>query len=208
MLKQLIHNGVVVPEPPSALGLVLTIQGEPVRLSPKQEEMALAWAKKQGTPYVEDPIFVRNFVADFSQALGLDETLSVDDVDFDPALRIVEAEREAREQMTREERKALAAGRKKVRGALRERYGYAIVNGERVELANYVVEPSGIFMGRGQHPLRGRWKEGARQEDVTLNLSPDAPPHQATGKKSSGSQIHCGWLVGRTGCPPNLSTSG
>jgi DNA topoisomerase-1 len=176
MLKQLIHNGVVVPEPPSALGLVLTIQGEPVRLSLKQEEMVLAWAKKQGTPYVEDPIFVRNFMADFSQALGLDKTLSVDDVDFDPALRIVGAEREAREQMTREERKALAAERKKVREALREHYGYAIVNGERVELANYVVEPSGIFMGRGQHPLRGRWKEGARQEDVTLNLSPDAPP--------------------------------
>ena len=30
-------------------------------------------------------------------------------------------------------------------------------------------------MGRGKHPLRGRWKEGARQQDITLNLSPDAP---------------------------------
>jgi DNA topoisomerase-1 len=62
-----------------------------------------------------------------------------------------------------------------VREALREQYGYATVDGERVPLANYVVEPSGIFMGRGKHPLRGRWKEGARHHDVTLNLSPDAP---------------------------------
>jgi DNA topoisomerase-1 len=178
MLNQLIHNGVVVPDPPPLLGLVLTIRGEPVALTPKQEEMALAWAKKQGTPYVEDPIFARNFMADFSQELGLDEPLPVDDVDFDPAIRVVEAEREAREQMGKEERKALAAERKARREALREQYGYAIVNGEQVELANYVVEPSSIFMGRGQHPLRGRWKEGARQEDVTLNLSPDAarPP--------------------------------
>jgi DNA topoisomerase-1 len=50
------------------------------------------------------------------------------------------------------------------------------VNGERVELGNYVAEPSSIFMGRGRHPLRGRWKVGPRQSDITLNLSPDAPP--------------------------------
>jgi DNA topoisomerase-1 len=29
-------------------------------------------------------------------------------------------------------------------------------------------------MGRGMHPLRGKWKEGARHSDITLNLSPDA----------------------------------
>ena len=176
MLKQLIHNGVVVPTPPPPLGLVLTIRGEPWALTPKQEEMALAWAKKQGTPYVEDRTFVRNFMADFSRALGLDSRLSLEEVDFGPAIRIVEAERQARQEMTKEERKALAVERKARREALRERYGYAIVDGERVELANYVVEPSGIFMGRGKHPLRGRWKEGARHEDITLNLSPDAPP--------------------------------
>ncbi len=175
MLKQLIHNGVVVPEPPPPVGLVITVRGEAVALTPKQEEMALAWARKQGTPYVEDPTFVRNFMADFSRALGLDEALTVDEVDLSSAIRVVEAERQARERLTPEERKALAARRKAQREALRERYGYAIVNGERVELANYIVEPSGIFMGRGQHPLRGRWKEGARHQEITLNLSPDAP---------------------------------
>jgi DNA topoisomerase IB len=30
-------------------------------------------------------------------------------------------------------------------------------------------------MGRGKHPLRGRWKQGASEKDITLNLSPDAP---------------------------------
>ncbi len=175
MLVQLIHNGVVVPEPPPPRGLVLTVRGEPVALTPQQEEMALAWARKQGTPYVQDPVFVQNFMADFSRALGLDEALTADEVDFRPAIQIVEAERQARERLTPEERKALAASRKAQRQALRERYGQAIVNGERVELANYIVEPGGIFMGRGQHPLRGRWKEGARQQEITLNLSPDAP---------------------------------
>ena len=52
MLTQLIHRGVVVPDPPSPCGLKLIIRGEWVELTPKQEEMALAWARKQGTPYV------------------------------------------------------------------------------------------------------------------------------------------------------------
>jgi DNA topoisomerase-1 len=136
--------------------------------------MALAWAKKQGTPYVQDRTFVKNFMADFGWALDLDSRLTADEVDFRPAIRIVEAERETKAQMTKEERNALAAERKAQREALREQYGCAAVNGQPTEVANYVVEPSGIFMGRGKHPLRGRWKEGA-QEDITLNLSPDAP---------------------------------
>lgn len=175
MLTQLIHNGVVVPEPPASRGLTLTVRGRPLLLTPKQEEMALAWARKQGTPYVEDPTFRRNFLADFSRELGLDVPLDPEEVDFGPAIAIIAAEKAAREAMTPEERRAATAERKARREALREQYGYAIANGQRVELANYTVEPSGIFMGRGQHPLRGRWKEGARQEDITLNLSPDAP---------------------------------
>lgn len=175
MLEQLIHNGVIVPEPPKSVGLVLKIEGREVALTARQEEMALAWAKKLGTPYVKDRTFSRNFMTDFSQALGLERVLSVEDVDFGPALRIVEAEREDRERLSPEERKAQAAERKALREELKEWFGHAVVNGERVELANYIVEPSGIFMGRGKHPLRGRWKEGARQQDITLNLSPDAP---------------------------------
>ena len=174
-LTQLIHNGVLVPPRPEPRGLVLTIRGQTVKLTPEQEEMALAWAKKQGTPYVQDGVFVRNFMRDFSAALGIEQVLFVEEVDFTPAIQIVEAERAAKAALSKEERKAQAALRKAQREALREQYGYAMVNGERTELGTYMVEPSGIFMGRGKHPLRGRWKEGAQQSDITLNLSPDAP---------------------------------
>jgi DNA topoisomerase-1 len=175
LLKQLIHNGVIIPEPPPHRGLVIQIRGRPVQLTPKQEEMALAWAKKLGTPYVQDPVFVENYLLDFSVAMGFDPPLHIDDIDFTSVIRVVEAEREAKARLTREERKAQAAVRKAIRTELKEKYGYAVVNGQRVELGNYMTEPSGIFMGRGEHPLRGRWKEGASRGDVTLNLSPDAP---------------------------------
>jgi DNA topoisomerase-1 len=175
MLKQLIHNGILVPQAPSPSRLELAIRGERRELSPGQIEMALAWAKKQGTPYVEDSTFVRNFMQDFSTALDINPPLTADEVDFGPALEIVQAERAAKKRLTREERKALAAQRKAKREQIKEQYGHAIVDGERVEISNYVAEPSSIFMGRGRHPLRGKWKEGPRQSDITLNLSPDAP---------------------------------
>jgi len=175
LLKQLIHNGIIIPETPEYLGLSLRVRGQWIALSPAQEEMAMAWARKKDTIYVQDPVFAANFMRDFSAALGVEPTLEVREVDFGPCNEVVQRERAAKEAMTSEERKALAAQRKVAREALKAQYGFAIVNGQRVELGNYMAEPSGIFMGRGQHPLRGRWKRGARQTDVTLNLSPDAP---------------------------------
>lgn len=174
-MRELVHNGVVVPPMPGPYNLKLKIRGQEVALTPTQEEMAMAWVRKLGTEYVEDPVFARNFLADFSEALGIEPPLKLEEVDFSPAAEIIAAERAAREQMSKEERKALAAQRKVAREALKEQYGYAIVDGERTELGTYLVEPSGIFMGRGKHPLRGRWKPGPKYRDITLNLSPEAP---------------------------------
>ena len=38
-----------------------------------------------------------------------------------------------------------------------------------------MVEPPGLFMGRGGHPLRGSWKPRVTPADVTLNLDKSAP---------------------------------
>ncbi len=175
MLSQLVHNGIIVPDPPSPRGLVVRVRGEMRRLTPKEEEMVMAFASKKDTDYVQDAVFVTNYMRDLSAEMGISPPLAHDELDWDPAHRIVDAERRARENLSPEERKAAARSRKLDRDALKARYGFAIVDGRRVELGNYMVEPSGIFMGRGQHPLRGRWKEGATQADVTLNLSNDAP---------------------------------
>ena len=175
-MKQLIHNGVMIPPRYEAKGLSVKIRGEEHRLTPDQEERAVAWAKKIGTPYVEDPVFAENFHEDFSELLGF--KVLPGDVDYSDIYRLVEAEREYKKNLSREERKRLAEERKAVREANKERYGYAVIDGERCELGNYMVEPSSIFMGRGEHPFRGRWKEGPREEDVELNHIPkeDAPP--------------------------------
>ena len=176
MLTQLVHNGIVVPEPPERKGLSITVRGVEVHLTARQEEMALAWARKKDTPYVKDLVFAANFLLDFCAALSVEPPLRLDEVDFAPCMRAVEQEQAGKAALSKEERKDQAKKRKQERDDLKARYGYAIVNGQRAELGNHMAEPSGIFMGRGQHPLRGRWKEGAQRKDITLNLSPDAPP--------------------------------
>ena len=76
--------------------------------------------------------------------------------------------------MTKEEKKALALKRKEIREEMKEKYGKAIMDGKEVELGNYMAEPPGIFMGRGEHPMRGRYKPRATAKDVTLNLGKEA----------------------------------
>jgi DNA topoisomerase-1 len=174
-MHQLVHNGIVVPDPAAPLGLCITIRGAEVMLASAQEEMAFAWVRKLGTPYVEDAVFQTNFLSDFSSVLGFSLPLALSEIDFTNCVKVVNKERYRLNHLSKEQRQALAQERKSQREALKARFGYAIVDGQRVELGNYMTEPSGLFMGRGEHPLRGRWKQGVMQRDVTLNLSPDAP---------------------------------
>ncbi len=180
-MKQLIHNGVLVPMY-EAKGFSISIRGDRINLSPEQEEMAVAWVRKLETEYVKDETFVKNFFKDFGQALNRGE-INPSDVDFSEIHQYIMEEKNRKLIMSREERKQVAQMRKAVRETNKEKYGYAIVDGLKVEVGNYVVEPSSIFMGRGEHPLRGRWKRGAKESDIVLNLSPDAPAPKGNWKE-------------------------
>lgn len=50
-----------------------------------------------------------------------------------------------------------------------------MVDGLAERISNYLVEPPGIFRGRGEHPKSGRIKKRILPEDVTLNLGLDDP---------------------------------
>ncbi len=178
-MKRLVHNGIRVIDPPQPTGMVLQIRGKEYELDAFQEQMAMNFVAKRHLGYWEDIVFVRNFLKDFSKTLGVKPALKPDEIDlselFRQGIELREREQREKDAMSREDRKAQALDRKKIREALYEQYGYATIDDERVEIANWTAEPSCIFMGRGKHPLRGRWKPGPRQEEITLNLSPDAP---------------------------------
>jgi len=174
-IKQLAHSGVLIPDPYKPQGFTITFRGAPLILTPLQEEMAVKFGQKFGTPYVEDATFRANFMKDFAAALGVKGKITLEDFDWSPITKWIEAERNRKATMPKDEKKQLAAERKKIREERKERYGWATVDGTRMEIASYMVEPPGIFMGRGKHPDRGKWKPAIETKDVTLNLSPDAP---------------------------------
>ena len=173
--KTLQHNGILFPPAYEAQGIKIKIKGEKVDLSVDQEEMIYQWAKKKDTPYAQDKVFQKNFTADFAKTLDSKfKKISYEDIDFTDAYKLVDKEKDAKEMMTKEEKKAIAAKRKELREELKAKYGVAMMDGVEVEVGNYMAEPPGIFIGRGEHPLRGRWKPRVTAKDVTLNLGKEA----------------------------------
>ena len=190
--RTLQHNGVAFPPFYIPKGLSIYIKDEKVILSPDQEELVYAWAKKKDTHYVKDQVFQVNFLSDFKKLLPekYQQIGSIEEINFEEAFTLVDKEKRFKEQeiervrnLSRDDRKRISLEKKTERERLKSIFGKAIVDGAEVDIANWLVEPPGIFMGRGQHPLRGRWKPRIRPEDVILNLGEDAPLPEGTWKK-------------------------
>jgi len=180
--KTLEHKGILFPPEYQSVGIQIKINGENVSLTLEQEEMVYQWAKKKDAPkpgvtekYVEDPVFQKNFVKDFAKTFNNKfKDLKYADIDFTQSYKLVDKEKEVKELMTKEEKKTLAVERKKIRENMKISYGKAIMDGKEVDIANYMAEPPGIFMGRGEHPMRGRFKPRVTAKNVTLNLGKKA----------------------------------
>jgi DNA topoisomerase-1 len=203
-MKSLRHNGIYVPQY-DYKGFSIKIPERSVKLSEKSEQMAIAWIRKAmslTTP--PDNVFMKNFMQEFLEQLrkenpalqllgsfteeylkDIDAAEPEDVTNSDSTIRKMidfaevedhlKEEKRKKENLSKEEKKKLAAKRKAIRLERKEKYGYALVNGKKLEIANWTAEPSCLFAGRGDHPRRGKWKEGPCEEDIILNLSPDSP---------------------------------
>lgn len=179
------HNGVAFPPDYEPRGLIAIIKDEPVQLNPEQEEMLMAWAKKIGTPYVDDPVFQENFLFSLREKWpDLFTGVSISDIDWREMYAI--AEREKLANQPEDKRKEISAQRKLEREELKEKFGTARVDDHQVDIGAYLIEPPGIFMGRGAHPLRGRWKPRVYSHEVTLNLDEDADTPEAPHERWAG----------------------
>ncbi|MDW0241907.1 MAG: DNA topoisomerase I [Nitrososphaeraceae archaeon] len=177
------HNGVAFPPEYVQRGINVKISGEIFFLNREQEELIYAWARKKDTHYVKDPVFQGNFLSDFKKLLPerFTSVRNIDEIDMTEAFSLVDKELKIKENekiriksLTRDERRRISQEKKLEKEKLKAIYGKAKIDGIEVDVANWLVEPPGIFMGRGLHPLRGRWKPRVTPKDVTLNLGQDA----------------------------------
>jgi len=170
------HNGVHLPPAYEPEGLSVSVRGTKIQLSPLAEEMAYQLSKKKDTPYVQDQVFTSNFMKDFLKQLpSWCKGARFSEVDFSELFAKVDKEKAVKESMSKDAKKAQAASRKEQREALKAKFGRAVLDGKEVDIANWMVEPPGLFMGRGQHPFRGKWKPRIQQSDVVLNLGESSP---------------------------------
>ena len=144
------HNGIAFPPTHDVKGVGVVIRGQVVSLSPIADEMAYNFAKKKDTPYVRDPVFVENFMKYFAKELPTEfRGVKYSEIDFSRFYSLVDQEKRTKEAMTKDEKKSLAASRKVRKEEMKGKYGKANIDGKEVEIANWLAEPPGLFMGRG-----------------------------------------------------------
>lgn len=181
-MKSLIHNGIYIPRY-SSIGLTIKYKKRKLELSTLGEQMAIAYVRKSDTPYLKDKVFVQNFIADFSKELlttseGFKELIQgeikAEDFDFSEVKQHLEAIRVKTEEMSKEDKKIATQLKKELRDKLKDKYGYATVDGQKIAIQNYLSEPASIFLSKGSNKLRGKWKRGIKENEIVLNLSPEA----------------------------------
>lgn len=193
--KTLQHNGVLFPPPyePLPSKVQILYKGSPVKLDSTStknpfnisaEEAAVFFAMKmeqddrlaekdpERKKAVDDKKFTENFWKDWKKILGSGHVIkSFADVDFSPIQRYIakrsEKKKAAKKSLTKEEKTA----EKQQKEDLKDIYGYAVVDGVKIALGNYMVQPPGLYIGHGVHPLRGKIKGRLQPKDVVLNVS-------------------------------------
>ncbi|WOH10328.1 hypothetical protein DCAR_0729795 [Daucus carota subsp. sativus] len=168
----LVHNGVIFPPLYKPHGVKMLYKGNPVDLTPEQEEVATMFAVMLETEYMTKPKFRENFMSDWRKILGEKHIIqNLEDCDFTPIYEWHQREKEKKKQMSTDEKKAIKEEKMKQE----EKYTWAVVDGVKEKVGNFRVEPPGLFRGRGEHPKMGKLKKRIFPNDITINIGKDAP---------------------------------
>ena len=170
--KHMEHNGVLFPAEYEPHNIKIKYKGEPIDLNPEQEEVVTFWAQVLDTDFAKKEITIRNFTKELRKVLPEKyKNASLSDFDFTAIKEYLDKKREKNKNKTTEEKKADKEKRQK----LMDYYGWALVDGSCEKMANFLVEPPGLFRGRGEQPLSGTIKKRIYAEDITLNVGDDEP---------------------------------
>lgn len=148
--------------------------GVSVRLSVKAEEVAGFYACMLERDYTSHKAFNENFFRDWRKCMNRKEATLITDLrkcDFGELSAHYRRKAEDRKAATKQQKQAM----KLRRDRLAQEYGYCIVDGHRQKIANFKIEPPGLFCGRGQHPKMGMVKRRVLPEDVIINIGKEAP---------------------------------
>lgn len=188
--KTLIHNGPLFPEEYQVKGFMLANE----KLSSLAEEMLWNYSAKRDTDYVKIERFNKNFYSCLKPELTKEQQKLnfpndykklIDDM-FSENQKLKEIKNNSKPKKvskrefklaendltllkslkSRQEKYDQLEAEKEVK---KEKYGYAILDGQKEPLGAFMIEPPGIIMTRGDSSILGMWKYRTVPEDVIIN---------------------------------------
>jgi len=179
------HNGIMFYPEYTKHDIPLLYDTKEVNLNIEAEEYATYYADPKYDMY-KNPKFNKNFWKDWSKLI--DKSLNITDFnkcDFSLIKKYL-MDKKLEKKMTKKTPEELKL-EKEEKNKLMEKYKYAIVDGKRQPIDNYIAEPPSLFIGRGCHPLSGRIKFRIQPEDVVINIGKGEP---LPGDHKWGGVIH------------------
>ncbi|KAM7542749.1 hypothetical protein Aperf_G00000006044 [Anoplocephala perfoliata] len=176
------HNGPLFAPPYDPLpdNVPFYYDGQRIRLSEPAEEVAGFYAKMIDHDYTKMDIFNNNFFKDWQKVMTTEERQTIRKLskcDFTHMAEYFKRKSEERKAMSKEDKQKIKEENQRVV----EKYGFCILDGHKQRIANFRIEPPGLFRGRGNHPKTGSLKKRIMPEDIIINCSkdakvPDPPP--------------------------------
>lgn len=193
--KTLKHNGVIFAPEYVPHGVKVLYKKKPVELTVEQEEVATFFATVKGTEWETKEKFRKNFWEGWSKILGKEHTIQdLENCDFTAIWEHLMREKDKQLTKTKEEKKK----EKEEKDKIEEPYKYCEIDNRKEKVANYKIEPPGLFRGRGDHPKMGSIKKRIQPEDIIVNIGKkEDTPKPPKGHKW-GDIIHKNtglWLV-------------
>lgn len=176
------HKGPVFPPAyePLPKSVKFYYDGKHVKLSEPTEEVAYFYARMLDHDYTTKEIFNKNFFHDWRSVMNSEERrliTSLEKCNFKEMHAHSVMKSEERKNMTKEEKNKIKEDNAKIQAE----YGFCVLDGHKQKIANFRIEPPGLFRGRGNHPKMGMLKKRVRPEDIIINCSrnstvPQPPP--------------------------------
>ncbi|XP_021465187.2 DNA topoisomerase 1 [Oncorhynchus mykiss] len=196
------HKGPVMAAPyePLPSNVRFFYDGKQMKLSPEAEEVATFFAKMLDHEYTTKDTFQKNFFKDWRKEMASEEKSKITDLkkcNFNEMGEYFKAQSEARKAMTKDDKLKIKVENER----LLQEYGFCIMDNHKERIANFRIEPPGLFRGRGDHPKMGMLKRRIRPEDIIINCSkgskhPKPPP--GTKWKEVRHDNKVTWLVSWT----------
>ena len=179
------HNGPMFPDEYIPHKIPIIYKNEKIILPSEVEEFATIYSKYIDSEYIKNKKFNKNFWNDWKQYLqknNITKIQTLEDCDFSLIKKHIIEQKEKKLSLSSDEKQKILLGKKKQE----EPYLFATIDGKKEKIGNFRIEPPGIFIGRGCHPLLGSIKPRLYPKDIILNLSKDAPtPNSPLGNEWS-----------------------